>query len=59
MGKGDKIYFWKDLWVGDCPLASTFRELFNCASNKEAKVIDYVEKRGLRHMGACLQKELK
>ena len=31
---------------GDRPLASTFPELFNCASNQEAKVIDYMERRG-------------
>ena len=45
-GKGDKISFWKDLWVGDRPLESIFPELFNCASNQEAKVIDYMERRG-------------
>ena len=46
MGKGDEICFWKVLWVGDRPLASTFPELFNRASNQEAKVIDHMERRG-------------
>ena len=45
MGKGDKICFWTHLCVGDRPLASTFSELFNCASNQEAKVIDYMERK--------------
>ena len=46
VGKGDKICLCMDLWVGDLPLASTYPELFNCASNQEAKVIDYMERRG-------------
>lgn len=46
VGKGDKIRFWTDLWVGDAPLASTFPDLFHCASSQEASVIDYMERRG-------------
>ena len=48
MGKGDKIRFWMDLWVGDAPLANSLPDLFRSASNQEAKVIDYVERRGRR-----------
>lgn len=36
VGKGDKIFFWTDLWVGEVPLAVTFPELFRCASNQNA-----------------------
>ena len=46
VGKGDKIYFWTDLWVGENTLASTFPELFRCATNHEAKVIEYMERKG-------------
>lgn len=46
MGKGYKIRFWTDLWMGDAPLVSTFPDLFHCASSQEAKVIDYMERRG-------------
>ena len=46
VGKGDKISFWTDLWVGGLPLLSAFLELFNCASNQKAKVLDYMERRG-------------
>ena len=46
MGKRDNICFWTDLWVGDLPLASAYPELFNCASDQEAKVIDHLERRG-------------
>lgn len=46
VGKGGKIYFWTDLWVGEVPLASLFPDLFCCASNQEAQVLDYMERRG-------------
>ena len=45
VGKGDKIRFWTDLWVGD-PLSSAFPELLNCARNQKDKVLDYMERRG-------------
>lgn len=43
--KGIKYALKMDLWVRDPTLASTFPELFNCASNQEAKVNDYLERR--------------
>ena len=46
VGKGNKIYFWKDLWVGEVPLASLFPDLFSCASNQETKVMEYMERKG-------------
>ena len=45
MGKGDKIFFWMDLWMWGHSIVSTFPELFKCASNQEAKVVDYMERR--------------
>ena len=32
--------------MGEVSLASLFPDLFSCASNQEAKVIDYMERRG-------------
>eukprot|EP00268_Persea_americana_P058902 TRINITY_DN7173_c0_g1_i2.p1 TRINITY_DN7173_c0_g1~~TRINITY_DN7173_c0_g1_i2.p1 ORF type:complete len:258 (-),score=28.56 TRINITY_DN7173_c0_g1_i2:2111-2884(-) len=40
----EKIIFWKDTWLGDCPLAKKFPELFNCALVKEAKVKNCFER---------------
>ena len=34
----------EDAWVGDCPLANKFVDLFNCALVKEAKVKSYFKK---------------
>ena len=44
VGKGDKVFFWRDPWVGEAPLAISFPNLFNCATNQIAKVIDYLER---------------
>eukprot|EP00268_Persea_americana_P023335 TRINITY_DN22974_c0_g1_i1.p2 TRINITY_DN22974_c0_g1~~TRINITY_DN22974_c0_g1_i1.p2 ORF type:complete len:114 (-),score=16.42 TRINITY_DN22974_c0_g1_i1:691-1032(-) len=42
----DKIVFWKDLCVGETPLATTFPDLFLCASDRDARVGVYTERRG-------------
>lgn len=44
VGKGDKSLFWTDLWVGDAPLVVSFPNLYNCASNQNTKVTDYMER---------------
>eukprot|EP00268_Persea_americana_P035190 TRINITY_DN34761_c0_g1_i1.p1 TRINITY_DN34761_c0_g1~~TRINITY_DN34761_c0_g1_i1.p1 ORF type:complete len:118 (+),score=19.47 TRINITY_DN34761_c0_g1_i1:39-356(+) len=41
---GEKILFWKDTWMGECPLAKQFPKLFNCDLVKEANVKSYIEK---------------
>lgn len=41
---GNKIFFWFDTWVGDCPLKVKFPNLFSCAMDKEAKVGNCMEK---------------
>eukprot|EP00268_Persea_americana_P040392 TRINITY_DN40104_c1_g2_i1.p1 TRINITY_DN40104_c1_g2~~TRINITY_DN40104_c1_g2_i1.p1 ORF type:complete len:152 (+),score=10.55 TRINITY_DN40104_c1_g2_i1:316-771(+) len=41
---GEDVTFWLGVWVGDRPLAKEFNYLFRCASNKLAKVRDYMEK---------------
>lgn len=46
VGKGDKIFFWKDLWVGETTLVTTLPDLFLCSSNQDARVEDYMERRG-------------
>lgn len=40
VGSGERILFWLDRWLGDRPL------VFNCARDKEAKLQDYLERRG-------------
>lgn len=40
VGSGERILFWLDRWVGDRPL------VFNCARDKEAKLQDYLERKG-------------
>ena len=41
---GEDVFFWLDVWVGDRPHSKEFNSLFICASNKLAKVRDYMEK---------------
>ena len=41
---GEKILFWKDIWIGEWPLEKKFPDLFKCALEKEAKVKCYSEK---------------
>ena len=42
--RSEKILFWKDTWIGECPPAKKFPKLFNCALVKEAKVKSYFAK---------------
>ena len=35
VGKGDRVRFWLDTWIGDSPLASQFTNLFRCAQMGE------------------------
>lgn len=44
IGTGERIGFWQDLWIGDRPLAAQFLELYRCASNRQAKVINYLSR---------------
>jgi hypothetical protein len=40
-GKGDKVRFWEDTWVGTAPLAVQFWELY-CICNEKTKVVSEV-----------------
>ena len=44
VGKGDRTFFRTDLWAGEATLATSYLDLFNCASNQSAKIIDYIER---------------
>lgn len=44
VGSGQDIFFWHDLWVGDTPLSLHFPDLYRCARNQQAKVMDYMER---------------
>ena len=60
VGKGDKIYFWTYLWVGENTLAYTFPELFSCATNQETKIIECMERKGDQiNWGARFRRNLK
>ena len=41
---GQKILFWKDIWIGEYPLAKQSPDLFKCALVKEANVKSYFGK---------------
>ena len=43
---GEKIQFWLDVWVGNTPLAGLFPDLFRCVLDKEAKIINYLNRQG-------------
>ena len=40
LGDGRRINFWKDVWCGVEALCNRFPNLFNIATNKEAKVVE-------------------
>lgn len=40
VSKGNRTFFWKDLWLGDLPLMVRFPRLFRASRNKEALVQD-------------------
>ena len=45
LGDGRRINFWSDVWCGVEALCNRFPNLFNIATNKEAKVADIWESR--------------
>lgn len=40
MGSGDATKFWRDKWVGDCPLMSNFGRLYRISLQKESYIVD-------------------
>eukprot|EP00268_Persea_americana_P051205 TRINITY_DN5634_c0_g1_i1.p1 TRINITY_DN5634_c0_g1~~TRINITY_DN5634_c0_g1_i1.p1 ORF type:complete len:130 (-),score=6.45 TRINITY_DN5634_c0_g1_i1:1155-1544(-) len=48
VGKGDRVRFWLDTWIGDSLLATQFSNLFRCAQNWRALVIEFIERVGGR-----------
>ncbi|XP_068504156.1 uncharacterized protein [Phaseolus vulgaris] len=40
LGRGDKVRFWEDVWIGDTTLKSLFPRLYSLSANKEQKVED-------------------
>jgi len=38
IGKGDKVLFWEDLWVGDAPLSSRFYRLYLISKSKQSSI---------------------
>jgi len=38
IGEGDKVLFWKDLWVGDAPLSSRFHRLYLISESKQSPI---------------------
>ena len=45
LGDGRRINFWRDVWCGTEALCNRFPNLFNLATNKEAKVADIWDSR--------------
>ena len=45
LGDGRRINFWKDVWCGEEALCNRFPNLFNIATNKEAKVAEIWDSR--------------
>lgn len=43
VGKGDRTFFWEDLWLEDRPLKESFPRLFRATRNKQASVQDMVK----------------
>ena len=50
VGKGDRVRFWLDIWIGDSPLATQFLNLFHCAQNGRALANDYIKRLGGKAM---------
>ena len=48
VGKGDRVRFGLDTWIGDSPLVSQFPSFFRCAQNGRALVSNYIERIGGR-----------
>lgn len=44
VGMGDRVLFWPDTLIGDCPLAIQFPKLFCCASYQRAMVSGYLSR---------------
>jgi len=40
VGDGSQTFFWYDRWIGDVPLCTRFRRLFDLATNKLCIVAD-------------------
>lgn len=40
VGKGNRTFFWEDVWLGDTPLKERFSRLFRASRNKQALVGD-------------------
>jgi len=38
LGRGDKIIFWEDVWVGNTSLKTCFQRLYTLTANQEQKV---------------------
>lgn len=44
VGDGTLVKFWKDRWIGDCPLSSSFQRLFDLSVDKDIRLLDMVRK---------------
>jgi len=42
VGNGTSTFFWYDRWLGDVPLCTRFRRLFDITSNKLSTVANMV-----------------
>lgn len=40
IGNGEAVFFWKDVWLGSCPLKIRYGRLFNITSNPDITVAD-------------------
>lgn len=41
VGRGDRVRFWKDVWVGEIPLETAFPSVFQLAGLKEGSVLQH------------------
>lgn len=41
VGRGDKVQFWKDVWVGETPLNKAFPTMYQLARMKEGTVFQH------------------
>lgn len=41
VGRGDRVQFWKDVWVGETPLEAIFPTMYQLAGLKEGTILQH------------------
>nr|GEX75066.1 RNA-directed DNA polymerase, eukaryota [Tanacetum cinerariifolium] len=42
VGRGTRVYFWKDIWIGDLPLYTRYNRLYRLDQDKDCLIIDRI-----------------